>query len=101
MLDSEINHITKRIKLAMQAQNISETGSFKLSGVERTTQKVNFAELATIVQSKGIDLDFPINLTQKLQKKLGDIVKEVSVEAENIPSWKLTFKGLLDMNDKD
>ncbi|MGD1714849.1 ribonuclease D [Dapis sp. BLCC M172] len=58
LLDSEISHILERIKLAMQAQNISETSTFKLSSVQRTTQKVNFADLATLVKSQGIDLDF-------------------------------------------
>ncbi|MGB3511561.1 MAG: ribonuclease D [Microcoleaceae cyanobacterium] len=101
MLDSEVNHILERIKLGMQAQKISETSSFKLSSVERTTQKVNFAELATIAQSKGINLDFPINFTRKLQTELGDIVEEVSVQKENNPSWKLRFKGLSELIDRD
>ncbi len=96
LLDSEISHILERIKLAMQEQNISETSTFKLSSVERTTQKVNFAELATIVQSQGIDLDFPITLTQKLQKDFGNIIDELSLNTESSSSWKLTFKGFPD-----
>ena len=44
LLDSEIDHIHERIKLAMQAQNIPETSTFKLSSVKRTTKKVNFAD---------------------------------------------------------
>ncbi len=100
MLDSEVNHILERIKLAMRAQNVSETSNFKLSSVEKTTKKVNFAELATLVQSKGMDVNFPINLTQKLQKQLGDIVEEISVQKEKSLSWKLTFKRLSDISDK-
>ncbi len=101
LLDSEISHILERIKLAMQAQNISETSTFKLSSLERTTQKVNFAELAMIVQSQGIDLDFPITLTQKLQKDFGDIIDELSLNTENSSSWKLTFKGFPDITEQD
>ena len=101
LLDSEISHILERIKLAMQAQNIPETSTFKLSSVERTTQKVNFSELATIVQNQGVDLDFPITLTQKLQKDFGNIIDRLSVNTENSYSWKLTFKGLTDTIEQD
>ncbi|MDJ0516501.1 MAG: ribonuclease D [Trichodesmium sp. MO_231.B1] len=101
LLDSEISHILERIKLAMQAQNISETSTFKLSSVERTTQKVNFAELATIVKRQGIDLDFPITLTQKLQKDFGNIIDKLSLNTQSSSSWKLTFKGFPDITDQD
>ncbi|NET74787.1 MULTISPECIES: ribonuclease D [Okeania] len=98
LLDSEIAHILERIKLAMQVQNISETSTFKLSATERVTQKVNFAELAAIVQDREIDLDFPITVTQKLQKDFGDIINEISVNKEKTSSWKLTVKNLSDIN---
>ncbi|NEP85512.1 MAG: ribonuclease D [Okeania sp. SIO2C2] len=98
LLDSEITHILERIKLAMQAQNISETSTFKLSPTERVTQKVNFAELAAIVQNQEIDLDFPITVTQKLQKDFGDIMNKISVNKEKNSSWKLTVKNLSDIN---
>ncbi|MGD1702306.1 ribonuclease D [Dapis sp. BLCC M229] len=101
LLDSEISHILERIKLAMQAQNISETSTFKLSSVERTIQKVNFAELATIVKRQGIDLDFPITLTQKLQKDFGNIIDKLSLNTESISSCKLTFKDFPDITDQD
>ncbi|MDY7007327.1 MAG: ribonuclease D [Cyanobacteriota bacterium] len=98
LLDSEIAHILDRIKLAMQAQNISETSTFKLSPTERVTQKVNFAELAAIVQDREIDLDFPITVTQKLQKDFGAIINEISINKEKSSSWKLTFKGFSDVD---
>ena len=101
MLDSEISHLLERIKLAMQAQNIDESSNFKLSSVERTTQKVNFADLARIVHSQGIDLDFPITLTQKLQKEFGDMINEIPVNKEKISSLKLTFKGFNDTTNQD
>ncbi|NEO54569.1 MAG: ribonuclease D [Okeania sp. SIO3B5] len=97
LLDSEIAHILERIKLAMQAQNISETLAFKLSPTERVTQKVNFAELAAIVQNQEIDLDFPITVTQKLQKDFGAIMNKISVNKEKSSSWKLTVKDLSDI----
>ncbi|MGK7922586.1 MAG: ribonuclease D [Trichodesmium sp.] len=101
MLDSEISHLLERIKLAMQAQNIYESSTFKLSSVERTTQKVNFADLAKIVQSQEIDLDFPITLTQKLQKEFGDIINELPINKDKISTWKLTFKGFDDTTVQD
>ncbi|NEP81827.1 MAG: ribonuclease D [Okeania sp. SIO3C4] len=98
LLDSEITHILERIKLAMQVQNISETSTFKLSPTERVTQKVNFAELAAVVQDREIDLDFPITVTQKLQKDFGAIINEISVNQEKTSSWRLTFKGFSDID---
>ncbi|NES71787.1 MAG: ribonuclease D, partial [Okeania sp. SIO2D1] len=77
---------------------ISETSTFKLSPTERVTQKVNFAELAAIVQNQEIDLDFPITVTQKLQKDFGDIMNKISVNKEKNSSWKLTVKNLSDIN---
>ncbi len=101
ILDSEIYHIHERIKLAMQAQNTYETSAFKLSVIERTTQKVNFAELAMVVQNLEIDLDFPITLTQKLQQDFTDIINELSVSTEKISSCKLTFQGFPDLTAQD
>ncbi len=101
LLDSEVSHLLERIKLVMQAQNISETSTFKLSSVKRNTQKVNFSELATIIQRQGIDFDFPITLTQKLQKDLGNIIDKLSLNTESSSSWKLTFKGFTDTIARD
>ncbi|MEB3341064.1 ribonuclease D [Okeania sp.] len=101
LLDSEISHIQERIKLAMQKQNISETSSFKLSSVKRTTQKVNFSDLANIAKNQGIDLDFPITLTQKLQKDVENIMDKLSINKENSYSWKLTLKDLINNIEAD
>lgn len=93
LLNSEFDHLQERIKKAMQAQNISETSDFKLSSYTRTTSKVPFVELAKLVQSQGINLDFPITLTQKLQKELGDNIEKLPVDTEKNISWRLTMKN--------
>jgi ribonuclease D len=93
LLNSEYEHLQERIKKAMQTQNISETSFCKLSGYERKTVKAQFAELSRLVQAKGLNLDFPVTLTQKLQKDLGENLEELSVEIDTNTAWRLTSKS--------
>jgi ribonuclease D len=92
IINSEYEHLQERIKKAMQAQNLDETPYFKLTPYERKSIKVAFNELAKLVQDQGIDFDFPITLTQKLQKDLGENLEQLSVEIEKTTSWRLTPK---------
>lgn len=92
LLDTELTHIQERLKKAMQAQDISETDYFKLSSSQRTTKKVAFEQLAKLAQAQGVELDFPVMLTQNLQKQLGDLIEELPVEEETSTSWRLTPK---------
>ncbi|MBD2492802.1 ribonuclease D [Nostoc sp. FACHB-280] len=92
LLNSEYEHLQERIKKAMQAQNVSETSAFKLTAYERKTVKAQFLELARLVQTQGLDLDFPITLTQKLQKDLGENLEQLSVEIDTSNALRLTPK---------
>lgn len=100
IVKSEYEHLQERLKKAMQAQNLSETSDFKLISYERTTVKVALTELARLIQSKGIELDLPITLTQKMQKDLGKNLEQLSVEVEKTQTWRLTAKNQED-SDKD
>ncbi|MBD2211768.1 ribonuclease D [Nostoc linckia FACHB-104] len=93
ILNSELEHLQERIKKAMQTQNILETSYCKLTKYERKTVKVAFTELMRLVETAGIDLDFPIPLTQKLQKDLGTNLEQLSVEVDETTSWRLTAKS--------
>jgi ribonuclease D len=93
LLNTEMTHLQERIKKAMQVQNVSETEDFELSSYQRTTKKVPFDQLAKLVQAKGIELDFPISLTQKLQKELGDMIEQLPVEEEVSTNWRLSAKA--------
>lgn len=92
LLNSEFEHLQERMKKAMQAQNISETSYHKLTSYERTTVKASFTELSRLAQTQDINLDFPITLTQKLQKDLGANLEQLSVDIEKTTSWRLTPK---------
>ncbi|MCC5648278.1 ribonuclease D [Nostoc sp. XA013] len=92
LLNSEFEHLQERMKKAMQAQNISETSYHKLTSYERTTVKATFSELARLAQTQDINLDFPITLTQKLQKDLGQNLEQLSVDIEKTTSWRLASK---------
>jgi len=92
LLDTEMTHLQERLKKAMQAQNVSETEVFELSSYQRTTKKVPFDQLAKLALTKGIELDFPVPLTQKLQKELGDMIEQLPVEEEVSTSWRLSLK---------
>ncbi|WP_017317716.1 ribonuclease D [Mastigocladopsis repens] len=93
LLDSEFAHLQERIKKAMLAQNLSESSYFKLNSYERTTVKVLFTQLARLAHTQNIDLDFPITLTQKLQKDLGENLEQLSVDIEKTTAWRLTPKN--------
>jgi ribonuclease D len=53
---------------------------------------VQFSQLADLVQTQGINLDFPVTLTQKLQKDLGVNLEQLSVDIEQSSSSRLTLK---------
>ena len=93
LLNSEFEHLQERITKAMQAQNLSETSHFKLTSYERTIIKVSFLELARLVQTEGIELNFDIPLTQKLQKELGKSLEKLSVDVEKITAPRLSLKN--------
>ena len=92
LLNSEFEHLQERVKKAMQAQDVSETSYFQLTSYERKTVKVQFAELARLVETTGIDLDLSVTLTQKLQKDLGKNLEQLSVDIDATTSWRLTPK---------
>ncbi len=92
LLNSEFEHLQERMKKAMQAQDVAETSFCKLTSYERKTVKVAFTELARLVQMQGISLDFPVTLTQKLQKDLGQNLEELSVDIDTSTAWRLTPK---------
>jgi ribonuclease D len=93
LLDSEISAIQERIKKAMQAQKLTETPHFKLASYDRTTVKTDFSELAKLVLTTGIKFDFPVTLTQALQKDLGEAISQLDVQVEKTPTWRLTVKA--------
>ncbi|MBD2504409.1 ribonuclease D [Anabaena azotica] len=93
LLNSEYEHLQERLKKAMQAQDISETPLYKLTSYDRKVVKVQFSQLADLVQTQGIDLDFPVTLTQKLQKDLGENLEQLSVDIEQSTSSRLTPKN--------
>ena len=92
VLNSEFEHIETRLKTAMQAQNLTETPDLKLTQSKRTTLKVAFDHLAKVAQLHEMHLDFPITLTQKLQKQMADIIHQLSIQEETSTSWRLSIK---------
>ncbi len=101
IVNSELEHLQERVKQAMQAQSLSETSDFKLTSYERETVKVPFQELASLVQSEGINLDFPITLTKKLKTDLGENIQQLSVDTEKTTSFRLTHKNEMDDVEKE
>jgi ribonuclease D len=92
IIESECTHFESRLKVAMQAQDILETVNLKISPINRHTYKVDFNQLAEVVNQNNIELDFTVTLTAKLQKELGQIVEQLSLEEEVSSSWRITIK---------
>ena len=92
IIESECTHFESRLKAAMQAQDVLETVNLKISPINRHTFKVDFNQLAEVANQNNIQLDFPVTLTAKLQKELGQIVEQLSLQEEVSNSWRITVK---------
>ncbi|KKD37709.1 MAG: ribonuclease D [Limnoraphis robusta] len=93
LLDSEITHIQERLKQAMKTQQIAETDSFKLTSSQRKTLKTSLTELSELIQTQNLDFDFPITLTQDLQKQLGKTLEKLPTQEEQTTIWRLIPKS--------
>ncbi len=101
IIESEYNHFEARLKAAMQAQNVLETVKLKMFSVERHIFKVDFNQLSEIANQNNIQLDFPITLTQKLQKELGEVLEQLSLQEEVSSSLRITVKQPESEEDED
>lgn len=97
-LDSEVTHLKERVKKAMVVQNKGNTSHFKLSS--SSMMKVDFANLAKLVLSVGIELNFMVTLTQYIQKKLGEAIDQIDVQIEYITSWRMRAKTVEDADEE-
>ncbi len=98
LLDSEVEHLKERIKKAMLVQNKGNTPHFKLSS--SSILKVDFASLAKLALSVGVELDFMVTLTQYIQRQLGDAINKIDVQIEYITSWRMTAKTVEDEDEE-
>ncbi|WP_413165145.1 ribonuclease D [Capilliphycus salinus ALCB114379] len=96
LLDSEITHLQERLKQAMKTQDVAETDRFKLSSSQRKTLKISFAELSEFIQTQNLDFDFPVTLTQAIQKQLGETIKQLPTQEEKTTVWRLIPKSTED-----
>ncbi|MBD2568194.1 ribonuclease D [Anabaena lutea] len=93
LINSEFDYLQERLKKAMQFQNISENEYCQLSHYDRKSVKVKFSELFRLVENQNIDLDFPITLTEKLQKDLGRNLEQLDVDIEKTTVWRIIAKN--------
>ena len=98
LLDSEVEHLKERIKKAMLVQNKGNTPHFKLSS--SSILKVDFASLAKLALSMGVELDFMVTLTQYIQKQLKETINKIDVQIEYITSWRMTAKTVEDEDEE-
>jgi ribonuclease D len=89
IINSEFEHLQERLKKAMQTQEILETNNFKLKSYERTTLKAGFIDLMHFAQTQGVNFDFSVTLTQKIQKDLGNDLEKLEYDAETKTIWQL------------
>jgi len=82
LLNSEIDHLKERAKKAMEAQNIKENSTFKLSSYDRTTVKANLIELSQMIVNMELESRIDITLTKELQKELAQVLSNVKIAEE-------------------
>jgi ribonuclease D len=93
IITSECEHIQERLKKAMQSQNILETNDFKLKNYNRATLKAGFRDLMHFAQNQDVNFDFPVTLTQKIQKDLGNDLEKLEYDTETKTIWQLKSKN--------
>ncbi|MBD2137603.1 ribonuclease D [Anabaena sp. FACHB-1237] len=93
LINSEYEYLKERMKKAMLTQNILETKYCKMSSFERKTVKTQFQDLANLVITENIDLDFCVTLTEDIRKKLGENIENLQVNVEKNTYWKITAKN--------
>ncbi|AFZ03703.1 3'-5' exonuclease [Calothrix sp. PCC 6303] len=93
IINSECEHLQERLKKAMQAQDILETENLKLKSYERTTLKAGFRDLMNFAETQGVDFDFSVTLTQKIQKDLGNDLEKLEYETETKTIWQIKFQN--------
>lgn len=81
-LTTEMEHLQKRLKAAMQEQNVSEQLGFQLKTQTRTTKQVAFKELAKFARDFALDLDLSVTLNKSLQKELGELLDKLPIEEQ-------------------
>lgn len=99
LLDSEVAHLKERVKNAMIVQEKSNTPHFKLGS--SSILKVDFAALARLVQSVGVELDFTVTLTEYIKRRLGEAINQIDVQIEYINTWRMTAKAVEEDEDDD
>jgi ribonuclease D len=50
-------------------------------------------ELSELIQTQNLDFDFPITLTQALQKQLGKTLEQLPTQEEKTTIWRLISKS--------
>lgn len=99
LLDSEVAHLKERVKNAMIVQEKSNTPHFKLGS--SSILKVDFAALARLVQSVGVELDFTVTLTEYIKRRLGEAINQIDVQIEYINTWRMMAKAVEEDEDDD
>ncbi|TAE55966.1 MAG: ribonuclease D [Nostocales cyanobacterium] len=92
LINAEFDYLQDRLKKAMDVQKVSETDYCKMSSYDRKSVKVKFTELMRVVESENINLDFPVTLTEKLQKELGGNLELLDVDIETTKVVRLIPK---------
>ena len=91
-VNTEMEHLKKRVKRAMETQAVSEVAGFKLTNSRRTKKQVSFTQLAAVVEAVDLDVDFPIELTKEIQKQLAEVIEQLPIEEETTIYSRLTVK---------
>ena len=91
-VNTEMEHLKKRLKRAMETQAVSEVAGFKLSNSRRKKKQVSFTQLAAVVEAVNLDVDFSIELTKEIQKQLAEVIEQLPIEEETTTYSRLTVK---------
>ncbi|MCT7960763.1 ribonuclease D [Laspinema sp. D1] len=89
LLESELSYVEKRLKLAMQAQRITQMHRVKFSSYERSTYKTPFSELAKLVQEEQLDFDCVVTLTKEMRTQLDAVSDRLPMSVETSETLQL------------
>lgn len=92
MVVSEQKYLKDIIMTKMLKDNLQENQNLQLKMNERESIKAQIIDLINLINQENLDLNFAVNLTNDIQKQLGESLANLPVTTKKTTSYTLDLK---------